>query len=175
MVGDWRTSASECICPEEECTTMMFCERGFSAGVVVVATDWRCFWKPAAVKPGDARRMGFDETSLSLVFVVDDDDGLNSSWRRSVSKVSWKNFDKAYEAYTAQHPRNAHRPRGPYNALAYLVVITGSRSLSRDSHFHFLFQNRLELPDKTDIRKTLVHDHSYGLCSSFAAFIHRLL
>lgn len=62
---------------------------GFRDGFVVDARDWMCFWNPAAVKPGEARRMGFEERSFEFVAV---EDGLNSSCRRRVSRVVWKNL-----------------------------------------------------------------------------------
>ncbi len=37
-------------------------------------------WKEVAVKPGEARRIGFGE--------------VRSMWRRRVSRVVWKNFDR---------------------------------------------------------------------------------
>lgn len=75
----------------------MFCNRGFRVGVVVFATDWICFWNPAAVKPGEARRMGFVDGSFcelleaEFVFVAVEEPValLNSIWRRRVSRVSW--------------------------------------------------------------------------------------
>ena len=100
-MGDCRTSARECRWPEEEWTTTMFWRRGFKVGVVVFATDWMCFWNPAAVKPGEARRMGFVDGSfwglleleleLELAPVAVDEPValLNSIWRRRVSSVSW--------------------------------------------------------------------------------------
>lgn len=87
--GDLRTSARAWTCPEEECTTTREFRRGFRDWVVVFARDWMCFWKPAAVKPGEARRMGFEERSVAFVA---GEEGLNSSWRRRVSRVVWKNL-----------------------------------------------------------------------------------
>ena len=90
--GDLRTSAREWTWPEEEWTTIMDWRRGFREGVVVVAREEMCFWKPAAVKPGEARRMGFEEMVLLLELeleVVDVEVASGSSWRRRVSRVVW--------------------------------------------------------------------------------------
>lgn len=88
--GDWSTSEREWRYPEAECTTTILGRSLFKAGIFVEAADCICFWKPAATKPGEARRIGLDVSSLLLLAVIL---VLNSIWRSNVSKVTWKNFD----------------------------------------------------------------------------------
>lgn len=57
--------------PDEEWTTTMFCSRVFKPGADVFAADWMCFWNPAAVKPGDAKRIGL--VDALLVELADED------------------------------------------------------------------------------------------------------
>lgn len=78
------------MCPDDECTTIRLCRRGFKDGVVVLATDCTCFWNPAAVNPGDARRIGFADVSLPEAGVTREEPValLNSISRRRLSKVS---------------------------------------------------------------------------------------
>lgn len=49
---------------------------------VEVAMSMMYFWKDAAVKPGDARRMGLESE--------------RSIWRRRVSRVVWKNLSRPW-------------------------------------------------------------------------------
>lgn len=77
----------------------MFLRSGFKEEFVVDATDCMCFWNPAAVKPGEARRIGFEATSSILELDVDAES--NSSCRRRVSSVVWKNFVKPCHAVSS--------------------------------------------------------------------------
>lgn len=59
---------------------------------MVLETDCICFWNPAAVNPGEARRMGFADVSLlepELGVTREEPVALlNSTRRRRLSKVS---------------------------------------------------------------------------------------
>ena len=82
--GDWSTSLSEWRCPDDEWTTMklgFWASKALSPALVAVSMMY--FKNAAAVKPGLARRIGFDS--------------VMSICRTRVSNVVWKNLARPYE------------------------------------------------------------------------------
>lgn len=147
----------------------MFLRSGFNAGFVVDATDCMCFWNPAAVKPGEARRIGFE--AISSILELDVDAESNSSCRRSVSSVVWKNFVKPCHAVSS-----LLRDKALLELLVstHFIVVTSPCPFPWDCHFNFLLQYSLKLADETYMCQTLVHDNCYSLCSPLSALIHRI-